>query len=103
MLNIINSSNATMLNVTWSPASSDYCGGIVYYLVEILLRGQLVRSITTNMSNYTFDNLTNEVVYTIRVTPFNSAGNGMPETINAMSTGMYDALLNYVSPLATYL
>lgn len=86
MLNLKNSSTTTSITVRWNNISSGYCG-VVCYEVTILLDEEKVGMITTTNLSATFRNLTNEMLYGVRVVALNRIGRGTEATLNIMTTG----------------
>jgi len=86
-------SSQSMVNVTWDPASSSYCGEVLYY--QVVISSVEHCSIEGNTmyvtgSPATFFNLRDNTSYTVTVSAINRARVGMPEMINittAVSTG----------------
>ena len=86
-LNIKTDVEHDSITVMWDAASSRYCGGIVYYLVElvsVVQRNRMTR--TTTKLSVEFGNLEAETEYTVNVTAFNNAG-GMTFIRNGIETG----------------
>ena len=77
------STNATNVIVTWTNATSPYCGGVLYYMVQLSSDSMIIddRNVTDLSSlTVTFRNLRNNANYEVTVTAGNSVGVGM--TIN---------------------
>jgi len=98
MLNLRNTTfKVTSLTITWDPASSFYCGGLIYYQVVISYGGQLVSNITTTGLNATFNNLMGGTAYNVTVIATNRAGNGITEVRNVITEGNDEAcIINYL-------
>ena len=79
------STNATNVIVTWTNATSPYCGGVLYYMVQLSSDNMIIDDLNvTNLSSLTvtFRNLRNNTdhIYEVAVTAGNSVGVGI--TIN---------------------
>ena len=74
-----------LIIVTWDPASSPYCGEVLYYQVVISSDGYV--NITNNVVNTTsltatFLDLRSSKLYTITVTAVNKAGSGRTVSVS---------------------
>ncbi|XP_065915112.1 uncharacterized protein [Dysidea avara] len=82
-----------IINVTWDPASSPYCGEVLYYQVVISSDGHcnIVNDTIRAMNlSATFSNLKSNTTYIITVSAVNRATVGLSEMINvatAISSG----------------
>ena len=96
-LGVANLTNTTytpnIINVTWDPASSPYCGEVLYYQVVISSDGHcnIVNDTIRAMNlSATFSNLKSNTTYIITVSAVNRATVGLSEMINvatAISSG----------------
>ena len=73
-----------LIIVTWNPASSPYCGEVLYY--QVVISSDEHTDIPTDFVNTTgltttFLNLRNSTFYTITVTDVNRAGSGRTVSI----------------------
>ena len=101
------STNATKVIVTWTNATSPYCGGVSYYIVQLSLKSMMVdRRNVTDLSSLTvtFRNLRNNTNYDVAVTAGNSVGVGMTITksintpIRSQSNNASNNTITYVPP-----
>ena len=75
-----------LIIVTWDPASSPYCGEVLYY--QVVISSDEHTDIPNNIVNTTglttpFLDLRDSTVYTITVTGVNRAGSGRTVSITA--------------------
>ena len=70
------------ITVTWSAATSPYCGGILYYVVMISDENSNIMNDTVNALTATFSNLMNDTNYTVTVTAYNRVVAGMTTPVN---------------------
>ena len=77
------STNATNVIVTWTNATSPYCGGVLYYMIQLSSDSMIIDNHNvTDLSSLTvtFRNLRNNENYEVAVTAGNRVGAGMTIT-----------------------
>jgi len=75
------------LTVVWDPASSPYCGGVLYYQVVITDGEKPLIYVTTAELSVPFSDLMGNRAYNISVVAVNRAGNGITGVTNFVIAG----------------
>jgi len=91
------------VNLTWNDPLSNGGSYITGYMVEYQAQGDntwTTFTASTNLNHITVTGLLSGVTYNFRVTPINSAGNGLSSIASAMSIGLPTAVQNLTATVS---